>query len=352
MQWDVFCRVIDHFGDIGVCWRLACELGARGHRVRLWADEASALAWMAPGGAANVEVLPWASADVSVEPGDVVIETFGCDPPVDFVRRMALRATAPLWINLEYLSAEPYVERSHRLPSPVLAGAGQGLTKWFFYPGFTPATGGLIREADLAQRQRSFDRTAWLASQGAQPRAGERMVSLFCYANPLVPELLARLGERPTLLLATAGVAAAQVQAAVDVGTAPGMLRVQLLPLLTQRDYDHLLWSADLNFVRGEDSFVRAMWAGAPFVWQAYPQQDATRADKLAAFLRRHLAGAGPDLAAHLQRLWQSWNGLGPGPLELARLDPWRELAHDWRASLLGQPDLVTQLLGFVAKKS
>jgi hypothetical protein len=23
LHWDIFCRVIDNFGDIGVCWRLA-----------------------------------------------------------------------------------------------------------------------------------------------------------------------------------------------------------------------------------------------------------------------------------------------------------------------------------------
>jgi hypothetical protein len=50
LQWDVFCRVIDNFGDIGVCWRLATQLAGQGQRVRLWVDDASALAWMAPAG--------------------------------------------------------------------------------------------------------------------------------------------------------------------------------------------------------------------------------------------------------------------------------------------------------------
>ena len=55
-SWDIFCQVIDNFGDIGVCWRLAADLAARGHQVRLWVDDASALHWMAPQGAAGVEV--------------------------------------------------------------------------------------------------------------------------------------------------------------------------------------------------------------------------------------------------------------------------------------------------------
>ena len=48
MQWDVFCRVIDNHGDLGVCWRLACHLAALGSAVRLWVDHATDLQWMAP----------------------------------------------------------------------------------------------------------------------------------------------------------------------------------------------------------------------------------------------------------------------------------------------------------------
>jgi len=59
MQWDLFCRVIDNFGDIGVCWRLAADLAGRGEAVRLWTDDAGALAWMAPQGAPGVQVCAW-----------------------------------------------------------------------------------------------------------------------------------------------------------------------------------------------------------------------------------------------------------------------------------------------------
>ena len=46
--WDIFCTVIDNHGDLGVCWRLTRQLRDAGQRVRLWVDDASALAWMAP----------------------------------------------------------------------------------------------------------------------------------------------------------------------------------------------------------------------------------------------------------------------------------------------------------------
>jgi uncharacterized repeat protein (TIGR03837 family) len=129
MLWDIFCKVIDNHGDIGVCWRLACDLATRGETVRLWIDDASALAWMAPGGQPGVQVGGWAQGSAFPAPGDVVIEAFGCDLPDSVVSAMASRPQPPRWINLEYLTAEGYAERSHRLPSPVLSGPGAGLVK-------------------------------------------------------------------------------------------------------------------------------------------------------------------------------------------------------------------------------
>ena len=65
-MWDIFCRVIDNHGDLGVCVRLARQLAARGVSVRLWVDDASALAWMAPdvaqGSCPGLSVLPWDAA--------------------------------------------------------------------------------------------------------------------------------------------------------------------------------------------------------------------------------------------------------------------------------------------------
>jgi uncharacterized repeat protein (TIGR03837 family) len=350
MQWDLFCRVVDNFGDIGVCWRLAADLATRGEQVRLWVDDASALRWMAPAGAAGVQVMVWPANDAAVDPGDVVIEAFGCELPVPFVARMARQPRAPVWINLEYLSAESFVERAHRLPSPQTIGPGAGLTKHFFYPGFTPRTGGLIREPDLAARQRAFDAPSWLAAHGATVGDGERVVSLFCYEVSALPALLDQFAQRPTLLLATAGPAARQVTALLGPGLRRGGLRALALPLLSQRDYDHLLWASDLNFVRGEDSFVRAQWAAKPFVWQIYPQHDAVHIAKLDAFLTHFLAGANAPWGAELHRFWHAWNGAGHALPALPARARWVEHTVRWRDSLQRQTDLVTQLLGLVAE--
>jgi uncharacterized repeat protein (TIGR03837 family) len=333
MQWDLFCRVIDHHGDLGVCWRLAADLGSRGETVRLWVDDPMALAWMAPAGAHGVTVVRWVDPLPDLVPGEVVIEAFGCDPPPAFVERMAV--ARPLWINLEYLSAEDYVERSHGLRSPV-----QPYEKWFFYPGFTASTGGLLREPFALD---AAAEAPW-ADLDVEPRPDERCISLFAYADAPFGALFDRLDDRPTLLLLAAGASQAPALAAIE-GRPQRHLRAVALPWLTQHDYDRLLFACDLNFARGEDSIVRAMWAGAPFVWHIYHQHDGAHARKLDAMLDR--MDAGPQVRA----LWQAWNVLAEWPATLPDPGPWRADSLAWRERLLEQSDLTTRLLHFVASR-
>jgi uncharacterized repeat protein (TIGR03837 family) len=351
MRWDLYCRVIDNHGDIGVCWRLARQLATRGDTVRLVVDDPSALAWMAPAHEATdpgVTVWRWPGT-VDGDAPDVVVEAFGCDPPAAAVQAMRAAATPPLWINLEYLSAEDYVERSHGLPSP----RADGLRKWFFYPGFTARTGGLLREPDLLHERARFDRDAWLTGIGAARAVGERVVSLFCYANPAIGAFVQSLAAAPTLLLVTPGEPTWQLQALRAAGAVPDTVRTLALPWLSQTDFDRLLWASDLNGVRGEDSLVRALWAGVPFLWQIYPQHDSAHEAKLRALLAR-LALPADVLACHL-----GWNGLAPWPglPDMARTvaqtvaegAAWRTATEAARARLLAQDDLATQLRAFVA---
>ena len=352
MRWDLFCRVIDNHGDLGVCWRLAADLASRGELVRLWVDDPRALTWMAPHGAPGVSLIHWAEPLPATAPGDVVVEAFGCDPPPAFVAGMAAQSVAPLWINLEYLSAEPYVDRCHGLPSPQLHGPGAGLTKWFFYPGFTALSGGLLREPDALAGAPAD----WLAAQGVALRDGERRVSLFAYADAPLRELFDRLDSQPTLVLLAAGVAQAPALALFDAQRQRGrQLRAHALPWFDQAGYDQLLRACDINFARGEDSVVRAMWAGAPFVWQIYAQADGAHAAKLDALLEQFTAHAMPALAAEVRTLWRAWNGLGAWPAALPAALPaasaWRSLCSAWRQHLAAQDDLCSRLLRFVATK-
>jgi uncharacterized repeat protein (TIGR03837 family) len=378
MQWDIFCKVIDNFGDIGVCWRLCADLARRGHTVRLWADDPSALAWMAPGALdgrwPGVQVRDWADAQnpamlQQLPPAQVWIEGFGCEIAPEFIAARAIDTWAsgqndhkpPVWINLEYLSAEAYVERCHALPSPVMQGPAQGWTKHFYYPGFTARTGGLLRESDTLARQTAFDdtaRNAWLTQHGIAWQ-GQRLVSLFCYEPPALADLLRGLinGATPTLLLVTPGRAQRAVQSTLaQMGlpiTGAGALALHWLEPLTQPEFDALLWACDLNLVRGEDSLVRAIWAGKPWLWQIYPQDDGAHADKLNALLDQMQA------PASLRAAQLAWNDLvhvtEPSQLTLdwgaLPLVEWSAAAHDWRHRLLHMDDLTTQLTDFVQKK-
>lgn len=355
-DWDVFCRVIDNYGDAGVCWRLCRDLAQRGHRVRLWMDDTRPLQWMAlPADLGKVTVLPWdASAHrFEARPDGVVIEAFGCELPDEVKARMAGAAPAPQWINLEYLSAEDYVERSHGLRSPQWQGPAAGLEKFFFYPGFTARTGGLLREAGLIETLDAFDAETWLHRQGIARQPGERLVSLFCYDNPALPRLLQALSGMPTLVLACPGPGSRQLGTFEASGMLPAGLRVQHLPFLTQDDFDRLLCSCDLNLVRGEDSFVRAQWAARPFVWHIYPQHDGAHEDKLQAFMDKAFGSMGEGQRSAWQALWRGWNGLSAGAeaghaLHVPPLAAANEAFRSWRSELLTQADLVTQLLAFL----
>ncbi|MES2415162.1 MAG: elongation factor P maturation arginine rhamnosyltransferase EarP [Pseudomonadota bacterium] len=367
LQWDIFCKVIDNFGDIGVCWRLSADLASRGHRVRLWVDDASALVWMAPEGCAGVAVLTWQSPLaqphlqlLDTSRTDVLVEAFGCEIPGEFlaacVQRTRPSAHPPVWINLEYLTAEPYAERSHGLPSPVNSGPAAGWTKWFFYPGFTSRTGGLLREPGLTLRQQQFDRSAWLADHGIDWQ-GKALISLFCYEPPALAVLLQELDSRglngrPVRLLVAAGraqeaVRAAQASGALLPGNVNPRLEITFLPLMSQSDFDHLLWACDLNFVRGEDSIIRAIWAGKPFVWQIYPQHDGAHQAKLDAFL--DMLDAPPSLR-EVHRDWNDGTAKGPGHRLDLDLQSWQTMAGTARTRLAALPDLGSRLLEFVHK--
>ena len=359
--WDIFCRVIDNFGDIGVCWRLAVNLSQRGQRVRLWIDDASALNWMAPAGEAGVQVIPWAESlrPVALPPADIWLEAFGCEIAPEFIatQRVATRPGGQnlIWINLEYLSAERFVARNHGLPSPVMSGPGRGLIKYFYYPGFTAASGGLLRETELAERQQAFEREPWLRQLGLRA-PGEQLLSMFCYEPAALGDLLSRLaqGTAKTRMLVTFGRASAAVARAVaDKNRAQpdwnraDRLGFAYLPALSQTDYDHLLWACDLNFVRGEDSLVRAIWAGKPLIWQIYPQSDGAHEVKLQAFLDQIEA---PASLRKFHSVWNSTSSARGAALPILALAEWQTSVLAARKALLKLDDLTSQLLRFVSK--
>ncbi len=370
--WDIFCRIVDNFGDAGVCWRLSRILRHEHDvPVRLWIDDPRTLQALYPAldpdsplqSCEGITVCRWPDAGLPAEDAAVVVEAFGCGLPEEWVARMARTARPPLWIILEYLSAEDWVDSHHGLSSP---HPQLSLPRYFFFPGFTPATGGLPREADLLSRRDSFDAAACEAFWGrlgfAMPQA--TTASLFAYADAPVAALLSAMAaDRPLVLAVPEGRLLQAVRSWLGPAAAAGQgpwrrdaLEVRALPFLPQLNYDELLWACDLNFVRGEDSFVRAQWAGKPLVWQPYRQADGAHQRKMSAFLGRYCAGLESPAATALRAFWRDWNegAADLAPAWSAFRDEAAVLAGHarlWASKLADAGELAAQLVEFARRK-
>lgn len=369
-SWDVFCSVVDNFGDVGVTWRLARQLVAEHDlAVRLWIDDLTAFARLCPGADAEaaqqwqdgVSVCRWSPQWTATDCADVVVEAFACRLPPAYMDAMLRRPVRPLWLNLEYLSAEAWVSGCHGLPSP----QSNGLKKVFFFPGFLPTTGGLLRERGLVEQRQAFQldtaiQRNFLRGLGIVPDAGARLVSLFAYENPGLGSWLDVLMNDPraTHLIVPEGRILGDLQRWLGVEglragaiEKRGALTVQVMPFVRQEDYDRLLWSCDFNVVRGEDSFVRAQWAARPLLWHIYEQDDDAHWAKLDAFLELYLKGLPEAAASALSGFWRAWNGGKDLRVHWLAISEYeailRKHAQNWCLEQASQRDLVEALVQF-----
>jgi uncharacterized repeat protein (TIGR03837 family) len=368
---DIFCNVIDNFGDIGVCWRLARQLAnEHGLSVRLWVDDLNSLAKLCPEANAlaekqycrGVEVCHWHKEFPDVQPAELVIEAFACKLPQSYIEAMAVQKIKPVWLNLEYLSAESWVESHHKLPSPhpILP-----LTKYFFFPGFTRQAGGLLLERDLFARRDEFQRDVekqlafWRSIDMEMPSAGMLKVSLFAYENAALDGLFDAWSSatQPVYCLVPEGRITLQagryfgaIEPHAGSSYTRGNLHVRIAPFVEQERYDELLWACDVNFVRGEDSLVRAIWAGRPFVWQIYPQHDKVHLKKLQAFLMLYAERLGRPASRAVEVLWLAWNTGGDAgqawDVFAAEFGDINRVTQDW-ARELAVNNLALNLLDF-----
>lgn len=352
---DIFCRVIDNYGDIGVAWRLARALAHERHwSVRLICDDLRAFSHLCPAytglpfNKAGVSVQAWSESPTPV--ADIVIEAFACHLPDTYVAGMAARSSAPCWINLEYLSAETWIESCHGLASvhPYTA-----LQKYFIFPGFTPRTGGLLREVDL-----EAERTAWMQTPSARSHFLQNLgvadpqaftFLLFGYHQPALGSWLEALGQQGNTVNVL--IAPGPLQTLAPALVTNNRLHLYLLPFIDQRQFDFLCWSCDWLFVRGEDSFVRAQLAARPFLWQIYTQENVTHEIKLAAFHERYCQTMNSTTAEAWQDFSWAWNR-GQSVIDLwprlwAQRDALQTHAEYWCASLGQQPTLIDTLAEF-----
>lgn len=287
---DIFCRVIDNFGDAGVMWRLARAMRALGYRIRLIIDDPQTLTFLAGvnhlspvekiGEKEGIDVLCWEKAwdngPCPLTPADVVIEGFACRLPADYENRMQKRP--PKWFNIDYFSAEDWIEECHLVPS---IDPASGLVKINYFPGITSRSGSLVIEKNYEDKQRSF---LDLHPKKASP------LNIFFFGYPYGPineiaSAFKALGSPLELHLSQCE-ASRLLGESEAIKTAP-WISVKNLPFTAQKDFDELLWGSDIAFVRGEDSAARAMIAGIPFIWHIYHQDDDVHMVKLKALEAR-----------------------------------------------------------------
>ena len=380
---DIFCRILDNFGDIGVCWRLASLLTHTGrYSVRLWISHPDILEKLLGKklGHGNclhhVKIFFWGpDCDFSaVAPADIVIEAFACELPTAYRQRLLSNSKSKqIWINLEYLATEVWADACHGLVSPQPGGQN----KFFYIPGFSGCCGGLLRMTDCSRYQRigsrclydrkKFLRTVMLPDVLSEDRL---WISLFYYDEITALALLnfwIESGFRAVVVLpgTAQNIRLWQAVSGVDADDIlrQGALKMYILrnvvllgmPFLTQSQYDRLLGCCDMNFVRGEDSFVQAQWYGVPFVWQSYKQAEKGHLDKLYGFLDQFCEGMEDITAGALRCFWLAWNGEGSvaeaWPDYQAHLPQIRDHCALWQKKQCARKDLVTDLTDFIEKK-
>jgi uncharacterized repeat protein (TIGR03837 family) len=377
----LFCKVVDNFGDIGICWRFARQLvNEHNIQVDLWVDDLKSFQRICPTVdfaakeqcISQVNIIHWQHQDQlfsKEDIADIVIEFFACDIPPHYIQTMAQCEPCPVWINFEGLSAEEWVEGCHTLLSshPTLP-----ITKYFFFPGFNTKTGGLLFEASLKKSRETFlmkgkdeqsQKIQFLQELGLSDREIKAFkVSLFCYPHAPILQLFETWQNHHQAItcLIPEGVAQDAIKLwsnqtiATGDSITRGSLTLRVIPFMPQDDYDKLLWSCELNFVRGEDSFVRAQWAGQPFIWHIYPQDDNLHHKKLKVFLsiyeptselHRQLSLAWNNANTELLNWPQSWQQF------LEELPNQQQKIGNWEEKMHANGDFASNLLKFAKTK-
>lgn len=381
----LFCRVIDNFGDIGVSWRLAKQLVCEQNmQVVLWVDDWQAVQALLPDiGNESCEyegvlLRFWCESEhehglQKIPAADAVIETFACDVPEAVLQWLAEQKQV-VWLNLEYLTAEDWVDGIHLLPSL----QSNGVAKYFFCPGFSDKTGGLSYEQALLAKKLPVNpaQKQQLREQyGLSHTAGNTHVYVFGYADEMWSlwfEMWANGSQAMTVWLAQGSVLAqlqtqySVLQTLQQVGDTVvwGNLTVCLVPFVAQSQFDEILQAADMCVVRGEDSVLRALWQGQVFWWQIYRQEEQAHHIKLKAFWQRFADDTAILQDAAVQKIWQSHQLLSDelnGVRHLTALEraqAWQYVCEHqaylaaflqkWRQLLWDKGSLATQLANFI----
>ena len=281
---DIFCQVIDNYGDVGVAYRLAREFKRvyPNKKLRFVINQIEELNLIRK--SEDIEIILYKDISKIENSADLIIESFGCEIPKEYMDK-ALK-NAKLIINLEYFSAEKWVDDFH-LQESFLGG---NLKKYFFIPGLSEKSGGILLDNEFLERKKKVEanKEYYLEKFGIKEKY-DLIGSIFSYEknfDSLIEELK-KLDKKIILLILSEKTQKNFIKY-FDNGNNYDKIKFVKLPFFTYDKYEELLALCDFNLVRGEDSFVRALLLGKPFLWHIYPQDENTHIKKLESFLEKY----------------------------------------------------------------
>ena len=281
---DIFCQVIDNYGDVGVAYRLAREFKRvyPNKKLRFVINKTEELNLIRK--SEDIEIILYKDISKIENSADLIIESFGCEIPKKYMDK-ALK-NSKLIINLEYFSAEKWVDDFH-LQESFLGG---NLKKYFFIPGLSEKSGGILLDNEFLERKKKVEanKEYYLEKFGIKEKY-DLIGSVFSYEknfDSLIEELK-KLGKKIILLILSEKTQKNFIKY-FDNGNNYDKIKFVKLPFFTYDKYEELLALCDFNLVRGEDSFVRALLLGKPFLWHIYPQDENTHIKKLESFLEKY----------------------------------------------------------------
>ena len=281
---DIFCQVIDNYGDVGVTYRLAREFKRvyPNKKLRFVINQTEELNLIRK--SEDIEIILYKDISKIENSADLIIESFGCEIPKEYMDK-ALK-NSKLIINLEYFSAEKWVDDFH-LQESFLGG---NLKKNFFIPGLSEKSGGILLDNEFLERKKKVEANKEYYLEKFEIKEKYDLIgSVFSYEknfDSLIEELK-KLDKKVILLILSEKTQKNFIKY-FDNGNNYDKIKFVKLPFFTYDKYEELLALCDFNLVRGEDSFVRALLLGKPFLWHIYPQDENTHIKKLESFLEKY----------------------------------------------------------------
>ena len=281
---DIFCQVIDNYGDVGVAYRLAREFKRvyPNKKLRFVINQTEELNLIRK--SEDIEIILYKDISKIENSADLIIESFGCEIPKKYMDK-ALK-NSKLIINLEYFSAEKWVDDFH-LQESFLGG---NLKKYFFIPGLSEKSGGILLDNEFLERKKKVEANKEYYLEKFEIKEKYDLIgSVFSYEknfDSLIEELK-KLDKKIILLILSEKTQKNFIKY-FDNGNNYDKIKFVKLPFFTYDKYEELLALCDFNLVRGEDSFVRALLLGKPFLWHIYPQDENTHIKKLESFLEKY----------------------------------------------------------------